>query len=197
MWDQRYREQGYAFGVEPNDFLRESAAHIPAGRVLSLAEGEGRNAVYLASLGYAVTGVDQSTVGLGKARALAGGRSLVIDTQVADLADYAIEPETWDGIVSIFAHLPTAVRRRLYASVIVGLRPGGVFILEAYGPAQPTFGTGGPSDLDLLPPLAELRDELDGLEFVIARELERPVVEGRYHTGQASVVQIVGRKPAQ
>jgi SAM-dependent methyltransferase len=126
MWDERYREAGYAFGDAPNDFLRVVAPLIPAGPVLSLAEGEGRNAIYLASLGYAVTGVDQSAVGLQKAQDLASARGVKIQTIVADLAEFAIESAAWAGIISIFGHLPPSLRRQVYPAVVAGLRPGGV-----------------------------------------------------------------------
>ena len=97
--------------------------------------------------------------------------------------------------MSVFCHLPRRIRRPLYAAAVRGLRPGGVFVLEAYTPKQIGRGTGGPKDPDMLPTLAELTEELAGLEFVHARELEREVREGAYHTGVASVVQVVGRRP--
>lgn len=168
----------------------------PRGRVLSLAEGEGRNAVYLAGLGHAVTAVDQSAVGLEKARRLAAARGVTLETVVADLTDYVVAPESWDGVVSIFCHLPAAVRRRLHAGVVAGLRPSGVLLLEAYRPAQLQYKTGGPPTADLLPTLDELKIDLAALELIHAVETERDVVEGTLHTGRAAVVQVVARGPA-
>lgn len=176
--------------------MKANAFRLPrGGRVLSLAEGEGRNAVYLAGLGFAVTAVDQSTVGLEKAQRLAAARGVSIETHAADLAEYPIAPNTWDGVVSIFCHLPAAVRRRLYRAVVAGLRPGGVLILEAYRPAQLQFKTGGPPTADLLPTLDDLKSELAGLEFLHAVETEREVLEGTFHTGRAAVVQGIARRP--
>jgi 2-polyprenyl-3-methyl-5-hydroxy-6-metoxy-1,4-benzoquinol methylase len=109
-WDARYAEAGWAFGTEPNDFLREQAELLPRGRVLCLAEGEGRNAVWLAGQGFEVTAVDLSSTGLEKAQRLASERGVRITTVCADLATYAIEPDAWEGIVSIFAHVPRSVR---------------------------------------------------------------------------------------
>jgi SAM-dependent methyltransferase len=195
-WDERYAGPGFAFGTEPNDFLAAVAGQIPAGPVLSLGEGEGRNAAYLAGLGHRVVAVDQSEVGLSKARRLATDRGLVIETVQADLDGFPIEPGAWAGIVSVFCHLPRRVRAPLFAAAVRGLRPGGVFVLEAYTPAQVGRGTGGPQDPDMLPTLALLTEELAGLEFVHARELDREVREGAYHTGAAAVVQVVGRQPA-
>jgi len=193
-WDARYAEPGWAFGTEPNDFLREQAHRIPTGRVLCLAEGEGRNAVWLAQQGHDVTAVDLSAAGLEKARRLAASRGVQLATVCADLGTFAIEPGAWQGIVSIFAHVMPDVRRRVHAGVVAGLAPGGVLLLEAYRPAQVGRGTGGPPDDARLLDLERLQPELDALEWLLARELERDVVEGRCHTGAASVVQLVARR---
>lgn len=194
MWDERFAEPGYAYGTKPNDFLAAHAAQIPPGRVLCLAEGQGRNAVWLAQQGYEVTAVDLSAVGSAKAQQLAAERGVSITTIQADLADYVIEPHGWDGIVSIFCHLPVPIRSRLYGQVAAGLRAGGVFLLEAYAPKQLQFGTGGPAAVELLVPLAVARAELAGLEWQIAQEVEREIYEGRLHTGQSAVVQLLGKK---
>ena len=194
-WDVRYGEPGYAYGTEPNGFLVEVAARIPAGPVLSLAEGEGRNAVFLAGLGHDVLAVDSSAVGLAKAEALARERGVRLTTAVADLEGYPIVPGAWSGIVSIFAHFTRPLRSRLYGAVAAGLRPGGAVVVEAYTPRQLAFGTGGPRDAALLVTLADLRAELPGLDFVIGREIERDVTEGKYHGGRASVVQVLARRP--
>lgn len=196
MWDARYGEPGFAFGTEPNDFLVSVAGEMPAGgRVLCLAEGEGRNAVFLAGRGFAVTGVDASSVGLEKAQKLAAERGIEIATVVADLESFDIGRENWDAVVSIFCHLPPALRADVYGRVVAGLRPGGVFVLEAYTPAQVGRGTGGPSDPQLMPTADALRRDLPGLEFRILQEVEREVHEGRLHDGLSSVVQVFAAKP--
>jgi SAM-dependent methyltransferase len=196
MWNERYGEPGYAYGTEPNVFLAASAGQIPRGRVLSIGDGEGRNGVHLATLGQAVTSVDSSAVGLAKARALAAERGVTIETVEADLAAFDIAPASWEGIVSIFCHLPPALRRRVHAQAVHGLVPGGVLVLEAYTPAQLALGTGGPSQVEVMPTLAVLRDELAGLEFVHALELERDVQEGAFHHGRSAVVQVIARRPS-
>ncbi|MBI3568703.1 MAG: class I SAM-dependent methyltransferase [Gemmatimonadetes bacterium] len=195
MWDARYGEPGYAYGTEPNDWLAAQVNEIPAGRVLSLADGEGRNGVFLATRGYDVTSVDSSPVGLAKAERLAASRNVRITTVVADLAQFEIAAGAWQGIVSIFVHLPRDLRRAVYTAAVQGLAPGGVFILEAYRPEQLRHGTGGPRSAALLPTLAELRAELDGLEFLHAAEVERSLHEGTHHDGLSAVVQIAARKP--
>jgi len=170
---------------------------IPQGKILSLAEGEGRNAVYLASLGYQVTGVDGSEVGLRKAVELATGRGVAITTIHADLSEFEIEPEQWDGIIACYCHLPSAIRIPLHQAAVRGLKTGGVFVLEAFSKEQLAYGTGGPQSLDMLMSLDDLKRELAGLEIIHAVKRERDVREGRGHTGLASVVQILAVKPLE
>ena len=195
MWNERYAEPGWAYGSEPNDFLVASVSLLPPGPVLDLCAGQGRNAVWLAQRGFDVLAVDGSSVGLSQAAALATERGVALSTEVTDLSELFIEPGRFSAIVSIFAHLPPALRRRIHRDVVAGLRPGGVLVLEAYTPAQLTLGTGGPKDPAMLPTLAGLRDELSGLELVIGLEREREIHEGKYHQGRSSVVQVVAKKP--
>ncbi|KOF54490.1 MULTISPECIES: class I SAM-dependent methyltransferase [unclassified Achromobacter] len=195
MWDERYAAADYVYGTEPNDFLAEHAGLL-AGPVLSVAEGEGRNAVFLAERGLDVLGVDGSPVGLEKARRLAAARGVEIRTEVADLARYEPPALAFGGVACIFAHLPSASRKRLNRLLARSLRPGGVVLLEAYAPGQIRNRTGGPRDPDMLISRAALEQEFPGCEIVLSRELEREVVEGRFHTGRACVVQFIARKPA-
>jgi SAM-dependent methyltransferase len=197
MWDRRYSEPGYAYGTDPNDFLASVVDRLPSGRVLCIGEGEGRNAVYLARRGFEVTAVDASAVGLAKAEQLARQHGVEIVTVVSDLADYIIEAGTWQAAVSVYCHLPPAVRSMVHRSVAAGLAPGGGLVLEAFTPRQLEFETGGPRARDLMMDLASLRTEFDGLHFAVAREIEREVVEGRYHTGTAAVVQILAFRGQQ
>ena len=194
QWDERYSEPGYAYGTEPNDYLLTMVKHIPPGKVLSLAEGEGRNAVFLAQRGCDVTAVDSSAVGMQKAQELARGKNLAIQTVVMDLNEYDPGTEQWDAVVSIFCHMPQAHRAQLHRRVVQALKPGGVFILEAYIPRQLEFATGGPGTAELMMSLVSLQQELQGLELELAHEIEREVHEGKYHHGRAAVVQILARK---
>jgi len=193
MWNERYAVPEYVYGTEPNAFLAEQA-HRLRGPVLSLAEGEGRNAVYLASLGLDVHAVDQSDVGLAKAQALARQKGVAIRTEVADLQDFRPPGNHYGCVISISAHLPSSIRRRLYPLVEHALKPGGILILEAYSEAQLARDTGGPRDLDMLMTTDKVRAGFPGLEPLLLQELERDVREGTGHTGLASVVQFVGRK---
>lgn len=194
FWNERFGSNEYFYGTAPNDFVAAVAARLPPGPVLCLAEGEGRNAVFLAQRGHAVTAVDLSPIGLAKAQALAAARGVEIRTETADLAEFKIGDGCWAAIVASWAHLPPPLRRVVMANVVRGLRPGGVFVLEAYTPAQLAFGTGGPKDPALLMTIAALRDELVGLDFEIGHEIEREVQEGRGHGGRSSVVQVLAWK---
>jgi len=195
MWNDRYSTEDYVYGTTPNDFLVSVIDRVPRGRILCLAEGEGRNAVYLAKQGCSVLAVDSSSVGMAKAQKLAAKADVRIETMVADLADLALAPAAWDAVVSIFCHLPSAVRRELHRKVVGGLRRGGVLVLEAYTPAQLKLRTGGPPSKDMMMTLDSLRQELAGLVFEHAVELERDVIEGKLHTGRGAVVQLIAVKP--
>jgi len=194
MWNERYSQAEYVYGKNPNDFLVEVVQQIPRGRVLCLADGEGRNGVYLAQQGCQVTAVDASPIGLEKAQKLAAERSVAIETIAADLAEFPIQPDSWDAIVSIFCHLPTTIRAHVHRQVVTGLRSGGVFVLEAYIPRQLEFKTGGPPTAELTMELATLQQELEGLEFNHAKELEREIQEGLFHQGHSAVVQVLAVK---
>jgi len=195
VWNERYAEDGYAYGLEPNDFLIQMADRLD-GPVLCLAEGEGRNSVFLAQRGLEVHGVDLSDVGVNKTRELAVERGVVVHAEVADLAHYDLGENRWGAVVSIFAHMPPPVRRDLHRRVVEGLRPGGLIVLEAYTPKQLEHGTGGPPAAAMMMTLELLREELRGLEFLHGQELEREVHEGSYHDGLAAVVQVLAKKPS-
>lgn len=195
MWDKEYSVHEYVYGESPNDFLLERTADLKEGRVLCLAEGEGRNAAHLARHGFSAIAVDSSAVGLGKAEQLARKHDVAIETVHTDLAEYTIGENAWDSIVSIFCHLPPDLRRKVHRGVVSGLKSGGTFLLEAYTPKQLEFGTGGPPSAEFMMDLETLRQELAGLEFVHGEELVRDVVEGINHTGKGSVVQVLAVKP--
>ena len=198
MWDERYSEAGFAFGTEPNDFLRDEFGRIPAGgRVLCLAEGEGRNAVFLAQNGYQVTGMDSSKVGLDKAQQLANDKGVTITTQVVDLADYEFGEQQWDGIVVMWVHLPTPLRQHIHTQIAAALKPAGVLILEAYTEQQLEMdAVGGPpaTQKDRFGSLATLQYELAELKEVVGVETQRMVSEGTRHQGLSAVVQFIAYK---
>jgi len=192
-WESRYATSEYLYGTDPNDFLVQAVADLPPGRTLCLADGEGRNGVYLAQLGHTVTSVDLTEAGLAKAARLATARGVELTTVVADLADHDLGTGQWDLIVSIFAHMPPQGRKRLHSSIARALAPGGRLVLEAYTPDQVGRGTGGPPVPELTMTLDGLNEELAGMEILSGREVVRSVIEGPGHTGDGAVVQVVAR----
>ncbi|MDF7809379.1 class I SAM-dependent methyltransferase [Pontiellaceae bacterium B12219] len=195
MWDEKYEADEYIFGTEPNDFLKANAEKLKPGSVLCLADGEGRNGVYLAKLGFDVTAVDMSEVGLEKARKLAAENGVKIKTIHADLNDFIIEPERWDNIISIFCHLPESLRQKVHRAAAKGLTEDGVFLLEAYRVKQLEMpGKGGPPVPELLYTAAMLKQDFQSLELIQAQEIKREVNEGSKHGGHSAVVQVLARK---
>lgn len=194
MWDEKYNVEHYIYGTTPNSFLSDNAKLIPAGNVLCLADGEGRNSVFLAKQGYTVTAVDSSRVGLAKAKRLAEKNGVEIEFIHADLADFDLGENKWNGIVSIFCHLPTSIRKVVYPQILPSLKPNGVLLLEAYTAAQIGRGTGGPPTADFMLSAKILRQELHALTFSHLVELEREIIEGTHHSGIGEVVQAIGTK---
>ncbi len=194
MWDERYAAEHYIYGTKPNKFLAQNFTEIPKGKVLCLADGEGRNSVFLARQGYNVTAVDASATGIEKARKLAQDNKVNVDYIHADLAHYKLAAEQWEGIVSIFCHIPADIRIPLHQNIITALKPQGILLLEAYTPEQLKHGTGGPPTAELTMTADILKQELKGLEFNLLQELERDIVEGSHHTGLGAVVQAIARK---
>ena len=187
-WNDRYSDKdSFAFGTAPNDFLKETLPTLQlfgeTKKCLLLADGEGRNGVYMAEEGFDVVSVDFSAAGLEKAQALAKTRNVQIATVQADLADYDLGTQQWDCIVGIYCHFPPAVRTKVLAAIPKALKPGGYFVLECYTPDQVHYKTGGPPTPEPLYTKRILADALgDALKVIRNEELERNVVEGKYHT---------------
>lgn len=196
FWDDRYSSAAYLYGTEPSDFLLEKCSALPAGgEVLCLADGEGRNGVFLAMKGMRVTGVDSSAVGLAKAERLAAERGVPFTTVVADLSAWELGEERWDAVVSIWAHLPAPIRTGLHPRLARAIRPGGALLLEHYHPRQINYGTGGPADPTMMLTLEELDRAFAGWARVHTFEGERDVIEGSGHGGKSYVTQAILRKP--
>jgi len=194
VWDERFTGDGYVYGTAPNAWLEAKASLLVRGsRILSLGEGEGRNAVWLAAQGHRVTAMDGSSVGLEKARRLAATRGVELMTVVADLADYQPEAGAYDALVLIFVHLPPPLRAEVHARAQAALRPGGLLILEAFTPRQLAFSSGGPKDAALLYERDVIRRDFPWLAWDPLREEEIDLDEGPLHQGRAAVLRGLGR----
>jgi 2-polyprenyl-3-methyl-5-hydroxy-6-metoxy-1,4-benzoquinol methylase len=194
LWDERYSQQENAYGRLPNDFLMECLPIITKGNALSLGEGQGRNAIYLAKNGFSVAAVDSSEVAMQQALKLAKEEQVHIQYTQTNLTNYHIKTAYWQLIISIYCHLPSQVREQVHQNVVNGLATGGYFILESFSPEQIHNQTGGPKNPDMLPSLEILKSELKGLTLISARQIDRDVQEGLHHSGMASVIQILAQK---
>lgn len=194
-WDERYSGNENYYGDLPNDHLKENInLFTKHSQILSLGEGEGRNALFLLKHGHQVTATDLSEVGLNKLKSNAMQLGFNVTTVVGDLNDFEFGKDKWDGIISIWCHLPKELRHKIHKKVIESLKPGGIFILEAYTPEQLKYKTGGPPVADLMMTAGELQSELSGLKILKLEEKIRDVFEGKGHHGTSSVVQLVARK---
>lgn len=197
FWNDRFQNQEYAYGTQPNEFLKHSVKYIPvSGKVLSLAEGEGRNAVFLAENHFTTFAVDFSTEGKKKAEQLATQKNVTFQYTVSHLDHFDLGFEQWDAVISIFGYLgPNRLaRKQVYSRIQNALKPKGVFILEAYHPNQLNHQTGGPKDIDMLITLKELTETFLTAKIIHAKELNRTVLEGQYHTGLSAVTQLIYQK---
>ncbi|MCC6229996.1 MAG: class I SAM-dependent methyltransferase [Phycisphaerales bacterium] len=195
FWNERYGSQELVYGEAANEFLVGMADRcVLHGRALDIGAGEGRNALFWAARGLDVLAVDQSDVGMRKAQEMARKRGLHLRTLAADLREYVGEPAAFDVVSSIFVHLPSDLRALVHRRVVEWLKPGGVFILEAYGPEQISRNTGGPKEPALLASLETILGELSGLKIEHRAALVRDVKEGAFHSGTADVVQVVARR---
>lgn len=196
-WDDRYAGDEYLFGTEANRFLVASRSLLgDGGRALCVADGEGRNSVWLASEGFAVDAFDPSPVAVEKARRLAAERAVSVRFTVAD-ADSWHWPESWyDVVAAIFVQFaPPDLRRRMFDRIARTLQPGGLLLLEGYRVEQLAYGTGGPRSLAHLYTEQQLRTELSALELQQVRSYDELVEEGIGHFGMSALIDVVARRP--
>ncbi len=195
FWDERFSEEGLAYGENANDFLKDKYNLFKSGgNILCIAEGEGRNAIFLAQKGFHVTSMDQSRIGIEKMIKRAQELNLSLKTHVSDLSDFNFGENHWDGVVSIFGHLPEELRKKVHSKIIKSLKPHGLFLFEAYTPKQLEFGTGGPKDISMLLTEEIIKSELSALKTIHLSNVIRDIFEGKYHTGKSSVIQYIGEK---
>jgi SAM-dependent methyltransferase len=197
-WQTRFSAPGFLFGKEPNAFVKSNAALIrtkAGGKALSISDGEGRNGVFIAQCGLDVLSLDISPVAQEKARQLAAERGVTIRTEIADLATWKWPMEAFDLIAGIFFQFtPPDLRSKVFANIKTALKPGGVLLIEGYGPKQLEYKTGGPSQIENLYTPKILRDAFGDLSEVDIKEYDAEVDEGAGHVGMSALVDLVGRK---
>lgn len=197
FWDARYAADGYLFGETPNAFLAAQAARLEPGMTaLAIADGEGRNGVWLAQQGLRVTTTDISPTAVDKARALAARRGVSLDARVADLLDWTWPEAAFDLVVAIFIQFaPPPARDLIFRRMVAALKPGGVLILEGYRLEQLAYGTGGPGQVENLYTEALLRAAFADLEILHLASHDSDLDEGPAHRGRSALIDLVARRP--
>lgn len=198
-WNDRYRNEDYAYGIEPNVFLKEQLDPIPVGKILFPAEGEGRNAVYAASLGWQVSAFDCSIEGKNKAMKLADSKHLEIDYQVGVLEELNYQDQAFDALALIYAHFPAAIKSNMHQELSKLLKKGGLIIFEAFSKSHLEYSrknekVGGPKELDMLFSIEEIQNDFPQFQVLCLEEKTIELSEGLYHNGSGSVIRFVGRK---
>jgi SAM-dependent methyltransferase len=198
-WDERYKDEAFAYGKEPNLFFKEWLEKFKPGSILMPADGEGRNGVFAAALGWKVTSFDQSIEGQSKALALAKEKGVALGYIVGDLEQLHFERESFDAIGLVYAHFAGDKKSVFHRQLDGYLRPGGVIIFEAFSKRHIDYNkldpkVGGPKDIDMLYSTAEIMADLSNYEVLVLEETEILLNEGKYHNGKGSVIRFVGRK---
>jgi 2-polyprenyl-3-methyl-5-hydroxy-6-metoxy-1,4-benzoquinol methylase len=194
MWNQRYNTDAFVYGREANVFFASSLGSLVPGKILLPGEGEGRNAIYAAGLGWKVEAFDQSSIAAEKARGFAREKEVQISYQVSDVQEFPFEEGQYDAVGLVYFHAPPPVRKLLHNRVMEALKPGGMVILEAFHTSQLGRDSGGPQVLDLLFTKEILQEDFAGLEFQELEECEVQLDEGLFHGGPAKVIRFRGIK---
>lgn len=198
-WDNRYSNDEFAYGEQPNNYLKEHLEHLAPAKILFPAEGEGRNAVFAAKLGWEVSAFDISSEGKKKALRLAEKNNVVIDYKVGELQTLGYKEEQFDAIALIYAHFPAAIKSQLHKMLDTYLSKGGIVIFEAFSKSHLKYlakneKVGGPKDIESLFSVEEIKDDFSNYEIIILEEKVIELNEGIYHNGQGSVIRFVGKK---
>ncbi len=196
FWDERFSQEEYIYGKEPNLFLKETLLGMPAGKLLLPGEGEGRNAVWAALNGWEVLAIDYSVSGQKKALELAKNNKVKINYDLQDLEEMNLPDNTFDAIALIYVHLPETIRQKVHNELLKSLKPSGILILEAFHKSQLNYNSGGPKDASLLYNADILKKDFAALDTVLLTEKHIILEEGSWHKGEASVVQYIGKKQA-
>ncbi|GAA0588887.1 class I SAM-dependent methyltransferase [Caenispirillum bisanense] len=196
FWDDKFAGRDYVYGTEPNAFLVSQRHRLTPGmEVLAVADGEGRNGVWLAEQGMRVSTVDGSPVAVQKALKLALDRRVTIHAQVADLTDWVWPVAAFDAVAAIFIHFGPDLRRSMHHAMYGALKPGGLLLMEVFHPDQLGRGSGGPPVREMLYDAAILADDFRGADILHLDEVETDLDEGPLHRGSARVTRLVARRP--
>jgi len=194
MWDKRYSDETFAYGIEPNEFFKDELLKLKTGKVLLPAEGEGRNAVFAARNNWEVVAFDQSEQGKQKAIGLAEKFQVAIKYDIADFEEFSFEKETFDCVALVYVHVPEDKRKVYHRMMMRYLKPGGIMLLEGFSKRQLGNKSGGPGQIEMLFSKDDLIDDFSELEMIKLEELDVDLNEGDFHKGKASVIRYIGKK---
>ena len=199
MWNERYNSEEYAYGIEPNEYLREKLEKTTNGTILFPAEGEGRNAVYAAKLGWTVKAFDSSSIGQEKGMLLAKNNNVSIDYIINDFANVEYQAEEFDVLAFTYVHTPNAMRKNVHRKLSAYVKTGGKVILEGFSKSNYNINadkgpTNGPKDINMLFSIEEIKSDFNDFEIVELKEEFLELEEGEFHTGKSAVIRFVGIK---
>jgi 2-polyprenyl-3-methyl-5-hydroxy-6-metoxy-1,4-benzoquinol methylase len=198
-WNERYSKNEFAYGEQPNNYLKEELEKLNVGKILFPAEGEGRNAVFAAKLGWTVSAFDISIEGQKKAKQLAEINNVILDYQIGELQTLSYKDEEFDAIALIYAHFPAKIKSEIHQQLDKYLRVGGTIIFEAFSKKHMDYlakneKMGGPKDIASLFSIDEISADFYNYDALELKEIEINLNEGLYHNGQGSVIRFVGQK---
>ncbi|MBU2940450.1 class I SAM-dependent methyltransferase [Lacinutrix sp. C3R15] len=194
FWNERYANEEFAYGTEPNVFFKQQLDKLKPGKLLLPAEGEGRNAVYAAAQGWEVTAFDMSVKGKEKALQLAKLKGVAITYEVVGVEEFKTD-EKFDAIGLSFVHFPVEIRKKAHQNLLPFLKVGGEVVLEGFAKAQLGNASGGPKKESMLFSIEEIKEDFSALEVKLLQENTIELSEGNYHKGKAEVIRFLGVKP--
>lgn len=194
FWDNKFNSNEYIYGTDANEFLKETLKKLPLGKILFICEGEGRNSVYAAKLGFQVYAFDSSIIGKEKALKLAKKSNVNIDYKIADANEVEYIEDSFDYIVCIFAHFTKYIRENIHNKLTKWLKVDGKIFLEAFNPNQIGLNSGGPKDIEMLYNKALIKNDFKSLQIDLLEEIKVNLNEGNLHQGEAEVIRFIGTK---
>ncbi len=194
FWDERYSADTFVYGTSPNEFFKARIDKLPPGTLLLPCEGEGRNAVYAATLNWQVFAFDQSGKGKEKCAQLAASKQVTVNYQVADALEYDFGENQYDVIALIYAHFPAKIRRQIHQRCVKAVKPGGIVLLEAFNPLQLNNTSGGPKDETMLYTIEMLQQDFSNIKIELLETLQTHLQEGEHHSGIGDIIRLVTSK---
>jgi SAM-dependent methyltransferase len=194
FWDKRYSEEAFAYGREPNQYFKQKIDELKPGKLLLPGEGQGRNAVYTAKLGWQVTAIDLSNAAKRRALEFAKQNNVKIQYYVTPLEEFDFPENEFDAAALVFTHFPPEKRSTIHSLIIKSLKTGGKLIIEAFSKKQIGNTSGGPKDLASLYSIDELKEDFKNLKIIESTETQVELDEGPYHQGKADVIRMVIEK---